>query len=149
MAYTDAEICSKVLETLRSDLVLASYVKSFTLGDMNVSRKLFPFINVGNTHISVESINIVHDMKRYTVVVSAGTHSLVGGLAFAGDGSGKKGIVELCSDITAVVRQNLFGGAFSMPVRNVIVDTEALSDKAGFTRVGTVRFVGECIVRRG
>jgi hypothetical protein len=148
MTYIDSEICAKVLDTLKNDPVLASYVECFTLGEMNVSQKMFPFINVGNTHISVESINIVDDMKRYTIVLSAGTFSRAGNVSYAGDGSEKKGIVELCSDIVSVVRQNTFGGVFSMPVRDIIVDTEALSDKAGFTRIGTVKFEGECIVRR-
>jgi hypothetical protein len=147
MAYMDIEICTKVLDALKNDSILTSYVKSFTLGEMNVARTLFPFINVGNTHISVESINNVDDMKQYTIVVSGGMHSHVGNVAYAGDGSGKKGIVELCSDITAVIRQNTFDGVFSMPVRKVIVDTEALCDKAGFIRICAVKFKGVLIVR--
>ena len=148
MSYMDVEICAKVLEAFKSDPVLASYVKSFTMGEMNAARKLFPFINIGNTHISVERINVADEMKRYTIIGSAGTHSLVDCVAFSGDGSARKGIVELCADIVAVVRQNTFSGAFSRPVRNLSVDTEALSDKAGFIRIGTVRFEGETIKKR-
>jgi len=145
--YTDAEVCAKILETISGATELC-YVKSFTLGDMNVSRALYPFINVGNTHVSVEAHDIVNDIRRYTVTLSAGTHSLAGNLAYDGNGADKKGIVELCSDIVSVVRQNYFGGGFFKPVQSLSVDTEALSDRAGFMRIGTVRFTGECFVRR-
>ncbi len=50
----------------------------------------------------------------------AGTHSLVPGRAFEdSEQSGAKGIVQLCEDIVAVVRDNTFGGIFFAPPADI------------------------------
>jgi hypothetical protein len=48
MLVDTVNIENKVLDTLKNDATLSGYVKSFTKGDINASRILFPFVALGN-----------------------------------------------------------------------------------------------------
>ncbi len=115
MEVDDRDIKDTVIEALRSDPVVSDYVKSFSTGEMGVSRKIFPFIAVGNLECDISPRTIGwkgYDAFTYTLEIRSGTRSLVPGEAFAGE----RGILQLCEDIVNVVRPSDFGGIFTSPV---------------------------------
>ena len=119
MDISEIEILKTVLKTLENDTILSGYVKSFTLGENDISRKVFPFINVGNLKYEIATLSIgKHGCDRfdYTIEITGGVKYLLPKTAFSGDGAGRKGILQLREDITKVIRPNDFGGVFWGPV---------------------------------
>lgn len=143
MLVNTMEIENKVLGALKNDATLSGYVKSFSQGDMNISRKLFPFIEVGNFVYREKQLLAASGIFLYTVNIYAGTGSLAPGVAFRGGSSGAKGIADLCNDIAAVIRNNRFSGAFFKPVRDVKVDPRYRFNRPETICIGKVSFSGE------
>jgi len=118
---TSVEISGKVLEALKSDPVLSGYVKSFSIGGIDVSRKLFPFIAVETPSNDADALTIGRDgymNNVYTIRIFGGTYHTLADVAHAGSGkSGAKGILQLNSDILNAVIPNSFDDAFARPVR--------------------------------
>jgi hypothetical protein len=115
MDITEIEILRTILYTLENDATLSEYVKSFTFGENDISRKMFPFINVGNVKYEVESLSIgKHGCDRfdYTIEITGGVRYLLPKTAFSGDDGGRKGIMQLREDIIKVIRPNDFSGIF-------------------------------------
>lgn len=138
----------KVRDALKNDPTLASYVKSFTLGDVGASRKLFPFIAVGNVRYEIKPVTNVSDVHKYSIEILLGTSSLLSDLAYEGNEAGKKGILQLKQDVTAVLRGNRFDGILLKPVHEIESLDGKSSDASGTVRLATVRFFGERHVMR-
>jgi len=87
-------------------------VKSFTVGEQDTAKKLFPFITILTLRYTLEERDTANDIYVYTVAIIAGTRNLAPGVAFEGDDSGRKGILQLREDIMKVIRPNDFSGVF-------------------------------------
>lgn len=141
----------RILEALKGDEALASYVRNFSLGDIDVSRILFPFVAVGNVDCEITARTIGRggsDVHRYTVEVVAGTKHTLPEIALRGDGKEKKGIKQLCDDIVQVIRMNTYGGLFNAPPSVIRVRKGPRSGSAGTIWGGVVTFVAERMVQR-
>jgi hypothetical protein len=115
MDTTEIEILKTILHMLETDATLSQYVKSFTLGENDISRKLYPFINVGNMKYESSPLSIgKHGWDRfdYTIEITGGVSFLLPKTAFSGDDGGRMGILQLREDIMKVIRPNDFGGIF-------------------------------------
>jgi hypothetical protein len=148
MSTFNRDIVNAVLDALRDDPALADYVKSFTAGDQDAVKKLFPFITVANMRYSLEAQDTANDVYVYTVEIMAGTRSLAKGTAYEGDDSGRKGILQLCEDIVGVVRTNTFNRMFSRPVSRIRYKINNKPDSGGAVWVGIINFACERIVLR-
>ncbi len=141
MSIDDKEILYAVKDALCNDSKLAGYVKSFAVGDMNISRKLFPFIAVGNLECNITPRTIGmrgYDMYSYKLEIRACVRSLTPGEAFGGE----HGILQLCDDVAAVARTNDFG-VFSFPA-----EVLAVSPGYKYTSGGGL-WSGRVIIRGG
>ncbi len=120
MASSMRETANIIKEELENDPTLASYVKSFKAGDLRISRMIYPYVSVANISLGIAPHDTARDIHTYSIQIMAGTRSLVPGRAFEGsEQSGARGIVQLCEDIVAVVRDNTFGGIFFAPPANI------------------------------
>jgi hypothetical protein len=151
-AYMDEVFVEEsILEELSKDEVLASYVKNFSLGDIDVSRILFPFVAVGNVDCEITPRTIGRggsDVHRYTIEVVAGTKHTLPEIALRGDKKEKKGIKQLCDDVVRVIRMNTYGGLFNAPPSVVRVRKGPKSGSAGTIWGGVVTFDVERTVNR-
>ena len=121
------------------DPALSAYVKRISHGNMSYSRKLFPYVEVGNFHITrVEIVGGGVDL-HYAIEITAGTRSLAHGLAYKGDGADRKGISDLCDDVRSLILNNTFGGVFE-PVVKIKCDPNYRMDSAGTLHVGSIVF---------
>lgn len=146
MDESEKEILHAVCDALRNDPALAGYVKSFSVGDEEASRKLFPFISVGNMECRVEPLTIGrggYDRFWYTLTIHAGTRSLALEEAYAGE----HGILQLVEDIVAVIRPNDFG-VFERMVEVIDVATAFVEDSGGTDWRGTIPIHGWRRVQR-
>lgn len=117
---TNVQIAEAVLDALRNDPVISEYVKIFSVGRINVSRKIFPYIAVEAPEKESDSRTMGQGgyvNNLYTIRLFAGTYHTLPEIAHAGNGKDKKGILQLNSDILSVVLPNDFGGVFAAPVR--------------------------------
>jgi hypothetical protein len=137
MNIDNKAILNSVIETLKSDLKLSSYVKRISHGDMSASRKLFPFIDVGNFHIRQEKSTTGSVVLTCMVEIIAGTKSLAPGEALNGNSGGSKGIVELCDDICDALRGCAFGRHFE-PTQIASADPNHNGSDDETTRIGMV-----------
>lgn len=136
-------IMNKVLNAFRNDPILSDCVKSFSLGNLNFSRKQFPFIEIGNFSYAQSDLRAGSGRLIYSIDIYAGTRNLAPGVAFQGSESGKVGISELCERIVVLAANNTFGNAFFMPVINISNNPRFLHDKAETLYIGKVSFTGE------
>lgn len=134
------QIIQRVLETLRDDPTLGGYVKKFSCGNMNHSRKLFPFVEVGEISYWFGGESEAGAMMSISIEILAGTQSLVPGLAYDGNGADRKGILELCQDIAGVIEGSTFGGMFAKPVEDIKVNTTRDEDSSDFLKLATISF---------
>ena len=117
---TTIEITKKILAALEGNSVLKEYVKSFTIGGIGTSRKLFPYIAVEapSRETSVLTLGPNGYMNNiYTFRIFGGTHHTLPEIAYAGNDKGKKGILQLNSDILNAVIPNNFDDTFTSPAR--------------------------------
>lgn len=139
------EIQKKVLEKLQNDATLASYVKDFSIGEEDVSRTIWPYVSVSDVNLRVGPLTIGAGgsaMFYYDIVIQAGTRHTLPEIAFAGDDSGKKGIVQLVDDaVTAVFPDNL-DGLFNPTLRLEQAGAEEEPGSAGTAWRGTIRLSG-------
>ncbi len=115
MPSEDKNIIYAILDSLQNDPQLSSYIKKYSAGTSEISRKLFPYINVGGLQCEVSEKTLGrrgYDRYEYRFEIIAGTKSLVDEKAFSGD----NGILQICDDIVNVIRPNDFG-IFDFPVR--------------------------------
>ena len=139
MSVDDKEILHAVKDALQNDTTLAEYVKSFSVGDMNISRKLFPYLAVGNLKCKISPRSLGargYDSYEYMMEVRLGARSLAPGVAFGGE----NGILQLCEDVVTAVRPNDFG-VFTCPV-------EVVGVYPGYkTGSGNMEWIGRIIIR--
>ncbi|HOO57412.1 MAG TPA: hypothetical protein PLN69_11350 [bacterium] len=143
MLVNTAEIEDKVIDALKNDPTLASYVKSFSRGGMNISKKQFPFVEVGNFSYREEQLLAASGIFVYSVDIYAGTKNLAQGVAYQGSESGTKGITGLCHDIVKVILNNHFSGAFFNIVANINNIPRYRGDKSETICIGKVSFTGD------
>ena len=148
MSTFNRDIVNAVLDALRDDPALAGYVKSFTAGEPEIAKKLFPFITIVNLRYTLAARDTANDVYVYTVGIMAGTKNLAPGVAFEGNDTNRKGILQLCEDIVGVVRANSFGGKFSRPVSDIRYRVREKRDSGGAVWLGAVSFDGKRFVRR-
>lgn len=111
MTDINRQLVFKLREVLKDDPVLKEYVKSLTIGDMNTSRMIFPFISIGNLRYTVTPHSTADDLYLYSIDIMAATNSLVAEYSFEGDEEkGKKGILQLCNEIHSALHTNTLGG---------------------------------------
>ncbi|HPI78083.1 MAG TPA: hypothetical protein PLK80_15245 [bacterium] len=137
MKIDNKEILDNILEALKSDPKLSSYVKRISHGDMSVSRKIFPFIDVGNFHIRQDKATTGSVVLTYMIEIIAGTKSLAPGVAREGAECGGVGIVELCDDICDALRGRAFGRCFE-PAQITNADPDHTGSDDETTRIGLV-----------
>ena len=139
MNIDNKAVLDSILDTLRNDETLTSYVKSISHGSPGHARKQFPFIEVGGFHIRPERVMAASITLLYTIEIFAGTRSLAPGVAYKGSSSGKKGINDLCDDICDAIRGQTFGGLFQ-PVYRIAADPNYKRDKGETVHIGSVVF---------
>lgn len=133
----------KILETLKEDPDIAACVKRFTTGTMTHSQFVFPYVDIVNLGCKEKELMAASGQVTMSFEIHAGIKNLAPEVAYKGNESGRKGIVELCNDIGRVVENNRFKGAFFGPTRNVKINPRFLYDKAETTFVGLVSFSGD------
>ncbi len=148
MSSKSRTIAVDVMEALKSDETLSSYVKSFTLGGAGAAQKLFPLITRANLRCEIFANDTSADIYVYSVDILAGTRSLAPGLAFDGNDAGRKGIVQLCNDIVHVLRTNSFGGLFCKPVSEIGYKIYEGVDSGGAVWYAGIAFKGEAYERQ-
>lgn len=115
---TTVEITRKILEALQADPTLSAYVKSFSIGGIGASRKLFPFIAVeapGRESAPLTMGRNGYMNNIYTFRIFGGTYHTLPEIAYAGNDKGKKGIIQLNADILNAVIPNNFDDTFERP----------------------------------
>lgn len=132
-----------ILAALQNDGVLVETINSFTKGDLNTSKKLFPFVVVEVTSYEEGSIRAASGTLVYSVDVFAGTRSIAPGVAYGGSDSGKKGIAEICNEIKRVVENNRFSNTFIHPTTDIQVDPRYSVNKDETVCIGRVAFKNE------
>jgi len=140
MKIDNKEILDNILETLRNDPKIATCVKRISHGDMSVSRKLFPFIDVGNFHIRQDKTTTGSVVLTYMIEIIAGTKSLAPGVAREGAECGVVGIVELCDDICDALRGRRVNMC-SSPAYLTKSNPDMLSDKGETIHIGQVTII--------
>ena len=148
MTTLNRDIVNNVLDALKNDPALAGYVKSFTIGEPDTPKKLFPYITIANLGYSLMERDTANDLYTYTMEIIAGTRSLARGLAFEGEGDARKGILQLCEDIVGVVRANNFNKLFTRPVNDISYRASDKPDSGGSLWQGIVIFNGDRVTRR-
>lgn len=142
MNIDNMAILDAILETLENDETLTAYVKKVSHGNMGASRKLFPFIEVGNIHIRPELVRAASIYLNYTIEIICGTRSLAPGVAYAGSDTGSKGINDLCDDIADAVRGQSFNGLLE-GVYNITTTPNYRRNKGETNHLGLVTFSGK------
>lgn len=148
MTTFSIDLINAVLDALKADATLGGYVMSFTAGDQDAARKLFPFVTVAGMRYELTESDTARDTYMYTVEITVGTRSLARGEAYDGDGTDRKGILQLCEDVARVVRGSTFGGMFTRPVEGISYRTADKSDGGGTIWLGVLKFSGERLVAR-
>jgi len=144
MKIDNKEILDNILEALKSDPKLSSYVKRISHGDMSVSRKIFPFIDVGNFHIRQDKATTGSVVLTYMIEIIAGTKSLAPGVAREGAECGGVGIVELCDDICDALRGRRVNMC-SSPSYLTKSNPDILSDKGETIHIGQVTIIAKLL----
>ena len=147
MLTNSKAMLDNVLTVLRNDAALAGYVKSFSVGGMNCSHNLFPFIDIGDFSYRAGDLGAASVWIIYDIDIYAGVKNLAPGLAYQGSESGVKGICDLCEDILRVTAGNTFNNTFIVPVSRVQNNPRYLFDKAETICIGKVSFTGKAFVR--
>lgn len=146
MNLDNKSIVDAVLETLKNDGTLSSYVKHFSSGGMALSRNIFPFVAVGEFQISPELALAASIHLMYTFEIEVGTRSLATGVAYIGSESGTKGINDLCDDVCDAIRGKTFNNLLHSPV-SISSNPNHRRDKGETTRVGLITFTARHIER--
>jgi len=146
-SYT-SDLVDKTFELLTNDPALNARVKSFTKGDMNTARKIFPFVSVGNVRYTVTPRTAIHDMYSYSVDVLAGTHCLAPGAAFDGGKTGENGILQVCNAIVSALRGSTLDNFLTLPIREINISVGPGPAKSSFLWLATVNFTAEKMVQR-
>jgi len=142
----EKQILNAVKDALAADTTLAAYVKSFSVGDMEISRKIFPYISVGNINHSLATATMGSggkDRVTYMFEIRGGVKHHRCEKAF----SGEEGIMQLCEDIVSVAWPNDFG-VFGSPAEIVAVRPAHISGTAGTLWIASVNLRGVCLVDR-
>ena len=145
MYYTCLDIQEEVLEKLQNDETLSAYVKKFDIGEENVSRKLFPYVNVASVTDEVEPLCIgpgAPDLHRFTIIISAGTYHMLPEISAEGNDAGKKGIVHLVDDIVAAICPGTINGIFKGTLHLVRATINEAKSGGGRSMTGMVIFRG-------
>ena len=140
------EIAEKVLESLRNDPTLSGYVKKFTVGGIDTSKKLFPFIVVEAPEKESESLTLGRDgymNNIYTMRIIGGSYHMLPDVAHAGnEATGAKGVLQLNSDILNAVIPNDFDGTFARPIKLLSATTAHKAGAGGRSWVTIVTISG-------
>lgn len=114
------EVSRKILDCLKRNPALSSYVKTFQIGGIESARKLFPFVTVETPHRDCSALSMGRNgymNNLYVMNIYGGTYHSLPEIAYSGGESGGKGIVQLNSDLINAVIPSDFDGAFAGPVR--------------------------------
>lgn len=139
------ELTKKILDCLRNDPALSEYVKSFSIGGMDFARKLFPFVAIEAPERESETLTIGRNgymNNMYTIRIFGGTQHILPEVAHGGNDSGKKGILQLSSDLINAFMLNDFGGALAAPGELQYASTAHKPDSAGRIWMTTVVLKG-------
>lgn len=141
--YIDTKsIEDKIFQELSVCSTLSEYIKSFTKGGLGFTRKIFPFIDLGDLSYRATELRASSCTLEYNVDIFVGVRSIVPGIAFEGSESGAKGVVQICEDVRSILARNTFSSAFITPVYNIGVNPRFIYDAAETTFVGKVSFSG-------
>jgi len=146
MNLDNKALLDAVLQTLKNDEKLSSYVKNISHGGMSCSRKSFPFVEVGNFHIRPELTLAASIHLLYTIEILVGTRSLAPGVAYIGSESGKKGINDLCDDVCNAIRGKTFNNLL-LAAYGITSNPNYKRDKAETIHLGLVTFTARHIAR--
>lgn len=146
MNLDNKAIIDAMLETLKNDEILSSYVKRFSYGNVSVSRSIFPFVEIGNIHIRPELTLAASIHLIYTFEILVGARSLVPGVAYVGSEAGAKGINDLCDDVVNAVRGKTFNNLLHAPTR-ISSDANFQRDKGETMCIGHITFDARHIER--
>lgn len=145
------EIAKNVIQILEADPVLSSYVSSFAVGGIDIARKRFPFVAVEAPERNSEPLSIGRDgymNNVYAIRVYGGTYHTLPEVAHAGNGEGKKGIVQLNSDLLNVLIPNTFDGTFPRPVRLISSSTAHRASSGGRSWITMITLSGRLSTRK-
>lgn len=140
MLVDTGDVEKKVLAALKTDGVSAETIKSFTTGDLNASKILFPFVVLEASSYEEGIIRAASGTLVYIIDVYAGTKSIAPGVAYEGSDSGKKGIAEICNEIKRVVENNRFANIFVHPTTDIQVVPRYSVNKDETVCIGKVTF---------
>jgi len=129
------EIASRIVDTLKLDPVLAVCVKSWSVGDAESVKTVFPFIAVeapdsDSTPLTMGADG--HSEEDLTINIYGGTRHILPHVAHAGNES-TRGVIQLNSDIINAAVGHDFNGLFAGPVRLLRADTAHKGSTGGTT----------------
>lgn len=145
MEIINMEIAEKVLEKLKNDSVLATYVKEFTIGGGNISRKIFPYVAIVDVSEVERPLcigNGAPNEQNYRITIQGGTYHTLSEIARRGNGSGKKGMVQLNDDIVTAVFPDNICGLFNPTVRLVKAEPKETPGSGGRSWTTSVIIMG-------
>lgn len=141
MNLDNKAILDAVLQTLREDEQLASYVKKITHGAAGFTQMIYPFVEVRDFIIRPELVRAGSAHFIYTIEIVAGARSLVPGAAYIGSEAGTRGINHLCDDLCDAVRGKTFNGLLN-GVYDITNNPNYRRDKGETIHLGLVTFKG-------
>ena len=148
---TTVEISRKILETLQSNPTLSEYVKSFSIGGIDASRKQFPFVTVEAPKREANALTIGRNgfmNNTYTIRIFGGTYHTLPDVAHAGDDNGKKGIIQLNADLLNAVIPCNFNDTFAGPVTLLQASTAHKAGSGGSSWMTIVVLSGRLRTRK-
>ena len=140
------EIQNKVSDKLKNDPALAGYVKEFSVGRENVMRMIYPYVTVAGIDFQVEAGTLGRKCKGryiYDIIIQTGTQHILPDVARLGNGSDKKGIVQLNDDVVAAVFPDNLDGLFNPSLTLSLVTAAAEDDSGGRIWRGTIVLSGQ------
>lgn len=142
------ETIQKIYAAISADATLTAYVKSFSMGGLDeVTRLLFPFVNIGTIEDYIDPLTIGPtgrgNQSTFSVSVTFGIKSTIPELAYYGDdANGIKGILHMCDDLKTICAGNMFDGAFYTPALVRRVRTDYVKSSADWVWVGEIAIEG-------
>ena len=139
------DIQKKTLEILENDAELAPYVAAFSIGGEKASRKRYPYVLVARVTDDVEPLCIgrnAPDLHNYLIVIHVGTWHTLAKIACEGNGSDKKGVVQLMDDTVAALYPGDLDGTLKPTLHLVKASHEEVADTGGRSRIATITFRG-------
>lgn len=131
---TTVEISQRILDALKENPTLDDYVKAYSIGGMDVSRKIFPYVAVEAPERDSEALTMGRGgymNNHYTFRIFGGTRHTIPEVAHCGNNNGGKGIIQLHDDLLNAVIPCDFGGVFAAPVRLVQSTTAGKTGSGG------------------